>query len=164
LFLMFSFSCPAFAQHQHGGHSMPAMPGMEGEKKTESKMGNEESSIRTFLLEGEFKVSFSIMPMADHKKMLRDMKMKMDADPQATHHIAVTLADVRSNLPLMDAVVKMKVINPRGEDQIKVLDFTPAMNQFSADFVLSSKGKYQILILFKSGGKKRAAGFYYVLK
>ena len=54
------------------------------------------------------------MAMADHKKMLQDMKMKVEVDPQATHNIAVTLTDTRSNLPLNDAVVKMKII-PRKE-------------------------------------------------
>ncbi len=153
----------AVAQHQHGGHSMPGMPGMEGEKKTESSIGNEESQSRTFLLDG-VKAAFMIMAMADHKKMLQSMKMKIDVDPQATHNIAVTLADTRSNQPISDAAVKMKVINPQGKDQVKMLDFIMGMNQYAGDFTLSEKGKYQILILFKAGGQKRAAGFYYLLK
>ncbi len=161
---IFLSSRPSIAQHQHGGHSMPGMPGMEGEKKTESAIGNETSSSRTFLLEGSIKASFSIMAMAEHKKMLKDMKMKVEVDPQATHNIAVTLTDTRTNLPISDAVVKMKVIDPKGKDQIKPLDFTMAMNQYAGDFTLSEKGKYQILILFKSGGKKQAGGFYYLLK
>jgi hypothetical protein len=103
------------------------------------------------------------MDMAAHKKMLKEMKMKVEINPQATHNIAVVLTDTRTNQPVHDAIVKMKVINPKGEDQIKVPDFTPAMNQFSADFVLAEKGKYQILILFKSGDQKRAVGFYYFL-
>ena len=164
-FLLFAFFSPfsAIAQHQHGGTSMPGMPGMEGEKKMESNIGNEMSASRSFLVDG-VKASFSIMNMAEHKKMLKDMKMNLEVDPQATHNIAVTLTDTRTNLPLTDAVVKMKVIDPKGKDQIKLLDFTPAMNQYAGDFTLSEKGRYQILILFKSGGKKQAAGFYYGLK
>ena len=102
--------------------------------------------------------------MAEHKKMLKDMKMKAEVDPQATHNIAVTLTDTRSNLPVSDAVVKMKVIDPKGKEQIKLLDFIMGMNQYAGDFTLSEKGRYQILILFKAGGKKQAAGFYYALK
>ena len=151
----------AVAQHQHGG--MPGMPGMEGEKKGEATIGNETSTSRTFLL-GGVKASFSIMPMAEHKKMLKDMKMKVEVDPQATHNIAVTLTDTRSNQPINDAVVKMKVIDPKGKEQIKLLDFTLAMNQYSGDFALSEKGRYQILILFKAGGKKQSIGFYYQFK
>jgi hypothetical protein len=102
--------------------------------------------------------------MAEHKKMLKDMKMKVEVDPQATHNIAVTLTDTRSNLPISDAVVKMKVIDPKGKAQIKLLDFTAAMNQYAGDFTLPEKGRYQILILFKAGTQKQAAGFYYAMK
>jgi len=150
----------AMAQHQHGGH---AMPGMEGEQKMEPSLGKEDSSSRTFLLDG-IKAAFMIMGMADHKKMLQAMKMKMDVDPQATHNIAVTLTDTRSNQPIGDAAVKMKVIDPKGRDQVKMLDFIMGMNQYAGDFTLSEKGRYQILILFKAGGQKRAAGFNYLLK
>jgi hypothetical protein len=96
--------------------------------------------------------------------MLQDMKMKVEVDPQATHNIAVTLTDTVSNAPIGDAVVKMKVIPPRGNEQVKLLDFIQGMNQYAGDFSLKEKGKYQILILFKAGGKKQAAGFYYLLK
>jgi len=152
---------PAVAQHQHGG--MSGMAGMEGEKKSESALGQETSPNRSFLLEG-VKASFSIMAMAEHKKMLKDMKMKVEVDPQATHNIAVTLTDTRSNQPIKDAAVKMKVIGPKGKEEIKVLDPIPAMNQYAGDFTLREKGRYQIMILFKVGGQKRAAGFYYLLK
>jgi hypothetical protein len=161
LFLMLVFSFPAFAQHQHGGTPPPA----SGEaKKIESGVGLETSSSRTFLLEGHIKAAFSIMAMKEHKKMLQDMKMKIEVDPQATHNIAVTLSDTRTNLPITDAVVKMKVIEPKEGDQVKILEFIAGMNQYAGDFTLSGKGRYQILILFKARGKKEAAGFYYFLK
>jgi hypothetical protein len=151
-----------FSQHQHGQHG--GMAGAEGEKKAESTLGNETSSNRTFLLEGGVKAAFSIMAMPEHKKMLQDMKMKVDVDPQATHNIAVTLSDTRTNLPIADAVVKMKVIDPKGQGQVRLLDFIAGMNQYAGDFTLSGKGRYQVLILFKTGGKKQAGGFYYRLK
>jgi hypothetical protein len=163
LLLAVFFSPPAaFSQHQHGG--MSGMPGMEGEKKAEPKIGDEASPSRTFLLRGDIKAAFSIMAMAEHKKMLQDMKMKVEVDPQATHNIAVTLSDTRTNLPIADAVVKMKVIDPKGKDQVKLLDFIAGMSQYAGDFTLPGKGRYQVLILFKAGGKKEAAGFYYLLK
>jgi len=153
----------SIAQHQHGGQQAPGMAGMEGEKKGEVTIGNEASTSRTFLLDG-VKASFSIMNMAEHKKMLKDMKMNLEVDPQATHNIAVTLTDTRSNQPIIDAVVKMKVIAPKGKEQTKLLDFIMGMNQYAGDFTLSEKGRYQVLILFKAGGQKKAAGFYYLLK
>jgi len=163
LIAAFLFSLPSIAQHQHGGHSTPAQPGMESGKETAPSLGVETSSLRTILVDG-FKASFSILPMAEHKKMLKEMKMKVEGDPQATHNIAVILADTRSNRPIRDAVVKMKVIGPNGKEQVRLLDFIMGMNQYAGDFILSQQGRYQILILFKAGGGKQAAGFYYLLK
>jgi hypothetical protein len=158
LTVILSFS-PAIGQH--AGHQMPAP---SGEKKEGAPPGSEESPSRAFLLEGNIKASFSIMAMAEHKKMLKDMKMKVEVDLQATHNIVVTLTDTRSNLPIGDLVVKMKVIDPKGKEQVKLLDAIPAMNQYGQNFDLTEKGRYQVLILFRNGGKKTAAGFYYRLK
>jgi hypothetical protein len=76
----------------------------------------------------------------------------------------VTLTDTRDNQPVLQAVVKMKVVSPKGKDQIKILDAIPAMNQYGQDFSLTEKGRYQVLILFRNGGKKIGAGFYYRLR
>lgn len=150
---------PSAAQHSHHSDA-----GTGTEKKVPPSAKPETSSTRAFLLEGGIKAVFSIAPMAEHKKMLQAMKMKVEVDPQATHNIAVTLTDTRSNQPIKDAVVKMKVIAPKGKEEIKVLDPIPAMNQYAGDFTLGEKGRYQILILFKAGGQRKAAGFYYLLK
>ena len=148
IFCLFTFISMSFAQHSHGGMSMGTPMKME---------------TKDVIVEG-VKVSFQMMANDEHKKMLKDMKMKVEVDPQATHDIAVTLTDTRSNQPLNDAVVKMKVIGPNGKDQMKLLDFIAGMNQYDGDFTLPEKGRYQILILFQAGGKKQAAGFYYLLK
>ena len=58
----------------------------------------------------------------------------------------------------------MKLIDPRGKEQVKLLDAIPAMNQYGQDFTLAEKGRYQILIRFQRWDKKGAAGFYYLLK
>ena len=150
---------PSAAQHSHHPGA-----GAGQEKKVPPSAEPETSSTRAFLLEGGIKAVFSIAPMAEHKKMLKDMKMKVEVDPQATHNIAVTLTDTRSNQPVLNAVVKMKVISPQGKEQVKLLDAIPAMNQYGQDFDLREKGRYQVLILFRNGGKKTAAGFYYRLK
>ncbi len=96
--------------------------------------------------------------------MFHDMKMKGEVDPKATHNIAVILTDTRSNQPIHDGVVKMKVISPQGKEEIRLLDSIPAMKQFAGDFTLNEKGRYQILILIRRAGQDRAAGFYYLKK
>jgi hypothetical protein len=152
---------PIWAQHQHGPAQAPAAG---GEQKAESRTGDETSLIRVFILDGRVKAQFAITPMAAHKKMLREMKMKVEPDPRATHNIAVTLISAGTNLPVNEAVVKMKVISPAGREEVKLLDQIPAMKQYSGDFALAEKGRYQILILFKADGKKQAGGFYYRLE
>ena len=67
-----------------------------------------------------------------------------------------------SMLPL-EAAAKMKVVSPGGKEEVKMLDRIPAMNRHSGDFTLAEKGRYQILLLFKAGNRKTAAGFYYRL-
>jgi hypothetical protein len=152
-----------WAQHQHGSHQTGG-PASGGEKKAEASIGNESSPTRTFILTGSVKASFSILPMDSYKKMLQEMKMKFEVDPQSTHNISVSLTDTRSNLSLNEEIVKMKVISPQGKEQTKILDQIPAMNQYTGEFTMAEKGRYQILLLFKSGGEKKAVGFYYRLK
>lgn len=157
--LIWFLPLPSAAQHSHQEGA-----GAGQEKKAPPSAEPETSSTRAFLLEGGIKAVFSIAPMAEHKKMLQAMKMKVEVNPRATHNVAVSLTDTRANQPVLNAVVKMKVISPQGKEQVQLLDAIPAMNQYGQDFDLTEKGRYQVLILFRNGGKKTAAGFYYRLK
>ncbi len=142
---LFLLSSLAFAQHQHGGMSMG------GSMKMESK---------DLLVEG-VKVSFSVMANGEHQKMLKDMKMKEDIEPGTTHNIEVTLKDVKTQKEITDAQVTMKVVDPKGKDQVKPLKFEEMMKTYDGFFNMPEKGKYQIMVLFKVGEKKRTAGVYW---
>jgi hypothetical protein len=137
----------ALAQHGHGGMSTGGM-------KMETK---------DVLLEGT-KISFMVMANADHKKMLADMKMKEDIEPGTTHNITVVLKDEKSQKEITNAQVTMKVVDPKGKDQIKTLKYDGEMKSYDAYFNLPEKGRYQIMILFKVGDQKKTAGIYYDLK
>ncbi len=141
------FSSLALAQHSHGGMTGGAM-------KMETK---------DVLVEG-VKVSFMVMGNAEHKKMLQDMKMKEDIEPGTTHNITVTLKDERTQKEVTDAQVTMKVVDPKGKDQIKPLKYEETMKSYDAYFNLPEKGKYQVMILFKVGDQKKTAGIYYDIK
>ena len=141
LFVLSSF---AFAQHQHGGMSSGGM-------KMESK---------DVLVEG-VKVSFMVMANEDHKKMLKDMNMKEDIEPGSTHNITVTLKDEKTQKEITDAQVTMKVVDPKGKDQIKPLKYEGMMKSYDGYFNLPEKGKYQIMVLLKVGDRKRTAGVYW---
>jgi len=138
----------SFAQHQHGGMSMG----------TPMKMDTKE-----VLVEG-VKVTFQMMANDEHRKMLKDMKMKEDIEPGTTHNITVTLKDEKTQKEITNAQVNMKVVDPKGKDQIKALKYEDMMKSYDAYFNLPEKGKYQVMVLFKVGDQKKTAGIYYELK
>jgi len=143
----FFLSSVSLAQHGHGGMSGGSM-----------KMDTKE-----VLVEG-VKVVFQIMPNQEHQKMLKDMKMKENVEAGTTHNITVTLKDEKIQKEITDAQINMKVVDPKGKDQVKALKYEEAMKSYDAYFNLSEKGKYQVMMLFKIGDQKRTAGIYYELK
>jgi hypothetical protein len=147
---VFSFSTfvsAPLAQHSHGGMSGGSM-----------KMDTKE-----VLVEGT-KVTFQIMANDEHQKMLKDMKMKEVIEPGTTHNITVTLKDEKTKKEVTDAQISMKVVDPKGKDQIKPLKYEGDMKSYDAYFNLPERGKYQIMILAKVGEKKTTAGIYYEIK
>jgi len=145
---LFLFSSSSLAQHGHGGMSTGTSMKME---------------TKEVIVEG-VKVVFQIMSNEEHKKMLKEMKMKEDIEPGTTHNITVTLKDEKTQKEITDAQVMMKVIDPKGKDQIKNLKYEKDMKSYDAYFNLPERGKYQIILLFKYGEQKRTAGIYYEIK
>ena len=145
---LFVLQSVSLAQHSHGGMSMG------GSMKMETK---------EVLVEG-VKVTFQMMANEEHRKMLKDMKMKEDIEPGTTHNITVTLKDGKGQKEITNAQVNMKVVDPKGRDQIKPLKYEGEMKSYDAYFNLPEKGKYQVMILFKIGDQKKTAGIYYDLK
>jgi hypothetical protein len=145
-FLVFPTASPA----QHGGHG-----GMGG---STMKMDTKE-----VLVEG-VKVTFQLMANDEHQKMLKDMKMKEEVEPGTTHNITVLLKDEKTQKEITGATVSMKVVDPKGKDQMKPLKYEDAMKSYDGYFNMKEKGKYQVMILFKAGDKKSTAGIYYEVK
>jgi len=143
-FLLVSLSS---AQHSHGGMSGSAM-----------KM-----DTREVLVEGT-KVTFQIMANAEHQKMLKDMKMKEEIEVGTSHNITVMLKDEKTQKEITNAEITMKVVDPKGKDQIKVLKYEKDMKSYDAYFNLPEKGKYQVMVLVKQGEQKKTAGIYYDVK
>jgi hypothetical protein len=118
---------------------------------------------REVLVEG-VKVTFQIMANEEHKKMLKDMKMEEDVEGGTTHNFTVTLKDEKTQKEIADAQVTMKVVDPKGKDQIKQLKYEEMMKSYDAYFNLPDKGKYQVMVLVKNGDQKIPAGIYYEIK
>jgi hypothetical protein len=144
---LFALTSLSFAQHGHGGMGSSSM-----------KM-----DTREVLVEG-VKVTFQIMANEEHKKMLKDMKMKEDPEAGTTHNFTVTLKDEKTQKEIADAQVTMKVVDPKGKDQIKELKYEGMMKSYDAYFSLPEKGKYQVIVLVKKGDQKIPAGIYYEIK
>jgi hypothetical protein len=145
---LFVLPSVSLTQHSHGGMSTG----------TPMKM-----DTREVIVEG-VKLTFQIMANDEHKKMLKEMKMKEDVEQGTTHNITLILKDDKTQKEITDAQINMKVVDPKGKDQIKTLKYEGEMKSYDAYFNLSEKGKYQVLVLFKVGEKKRTAGIYYDLK
>jgi hypothetical protein len=135
---------------QHGGHGGMGSSAMKME-------------TREVLAEG-VKMTFQIMANDEHRKMLKEMKMKEDVEPGTTHNITLTLKDEKTQKEITDAQVSLKVIDPKGKDQIKEMKYEGAMKSFDAYFALPDKGKYQVIVLVKRGDHKMPAGIFYELK
>jgi hypothetical protein len=125
--------------------------------------GSMKMETKDVLVEG-VKVSFMVMANESHKKMLKDMKMKEDIEPGTTHNITVILKDDKTQKEITDAQINMKVVDPKGKDQVKALKYEGEMKSYDAYFNLPTKGKYQVLVLFKIGEKKGTAGINYEVK
>lgn len=125
--------------------------------------GSMKMDTREVLVEG-VKVTFQIMANAEHRKMLKDMKMKDDIEAGTTHNITVVLTDQSTQKEITDAAVSMKVVDPKGKDQIKNLKYETSMKSYDTYFNLPEKGKYELLVLIKAGDQKKTAGIYYELK
>ena len=143
---LFIFVSAPLAQHSHGGAG------------TQMKMDTKE-----VLVEG-VKVTFHIMANDEHQKMLKDMKMEEVIAPGTTHNITVILKDDKTQKEITGAQINMKVVDPKGKDQIKALKYENMMKSYDTYFNLPEKGKYQVMILFKIGDQKRTAGIYYEVK
>lgn len=139
---------PSFSAAQHG----------HGSAGTTMKM-----DTREVLVEG-VKVTFRVMANAEHAKMLKEMKMKDDIEAGTTHNVTVVLTDQASQKEITDAAVSMKVVDPKGKDQIKSLKYESSMKSYDGYFNMPQKGKYELLVLIKAGDQKKTAGTYYELK
>ena len=80
-----------------------------------------------------------------------------------THHIMVTFTDAKSGKPLTEGEVKLKVMGPEKNEQLKNL--MKMGEGFGANFSMAKKGKYGVMCKFKmKDGKVRTAKFWYTVK
>ena len=88
---------------------------------------------------------------------LASMNMK---DPEgATHHVMVRFFDDAANRQLKTVAGRIKVIGPDGKEQVGTLkDYS---GTYAANVTFDREGKYGVICLFKTEGKKHLVKFWY---
>jgi hypothetical protein len=106
------------------------------------------------------KATFTIQTMADAMKA---MGMELPKGVKETHHISLTLKDVKSGKAITEGQATIKVQGPDKKQETK--DLMAMHGHFGADFDMSKKGKYGVMCKFKTAdGIERPAKFWYTVK
>jgi len=106
------------------------------------------------------KATFTIQTMADAMKA---MGMEMPKGVKETHHISLSLTDVKSGKALTEGQATVKLQAPDKKEQTKEL--MGMHGHFGADFGMARKGKYGVMCKFKTAdGIERPAKFWYTVK
>jgi len=133
------------ADTTHEGHGQTHMPAMTTKEHT-----GQTGTFEHTMIEKNIRAEFQIMSLAS-------MNMK---DPNgATHHVMVKLFHDSANHPIKDAVGKVKVIEPNGNEQINSLKNYNGI--FAANFTFKKTGKYGVMCLVKVGEEKYLFKFWY---
>jgi hypothetical protein len=149
-FAMFLIICSVMpnmtiADTTHERHGQTQMPAMT----TKGHTGHT-GTLEHTMIEKNIRAEFQIMSLAS-------MNMK---DPNgATHHLMVKLFHDSANHPIKDAVGKVKVIEPNGNEQINSLKNYNGI--YAANFKFIEKGKYGVICLINIDGKKHLFKFWY---
>ncbi|MEA1946617.1 MAG: hypothetical protein U9N83_04870 [Thermodesulfobacteriota bacterium] len=149
-FTMFLIICSimpnmTIADTTHERHIQTHMPAMTTKGHT-----GPTGTFEHTMIEKNIRAEFQIMSLAS-------MNMK---DPNGdSHHVMVKLFDDSANYPIKDAVGKVKVIEPNGNEQINSLKNYNGI--FAANFSFKKTGKYGVICLVKVGEEKYLFKFWY---
>lgn len=133
------------ADTTHEGHGQTHMPAM-------TTKGNTGPT-------GTFKYQAVVKHIRAELQIMSLASMNMKDPNGATHHVMVKLFDDSANHPIKNAVGKVKVIDPKGNEQINSLKNYNGI--FAANFSFKKTGKYGVICLVKVGEEKYLFKFWY---
>lgn len=144
-------AAPAAAGEGHHADSHPAGNGHGATHGMESEASM--AGMHTFkyqaVVDG-IRAEFQVMSLA---------RMNMTDPEGRTHHIMVKLVREGEDLPMADAIGKIKVIAPDKKEQTGSLkrygDF------LAANFSFEAPGKYGVICLFVEDGRRHVVKFWY---
>ncbi len=151
-------SLPAMAQHDHGAHGGH---GGHGGGAQGAPAGQQEPALKmtsTDVFADGLQATFMVMRNEMHRGMLAQMKMKDDVEPGTTHDVMVLLRDEKTGREFTDLRVTLKVVGPDDQEQVKPGNYKSMMRTYDTYFKLKEPGRYQIFVLFETGGQKRVIG------
>jgi hypothetical protein len=125
---------------------------MDAKKSMDHDMDHNGHFMHTMMVEG-IHSEFQIMS-------LKSMNMK-DSDGK-THHIMVKMYAADKEQPIKNAIGKIKVIAPDGNEQVSSLKNYSGI--LAANFSFPQKGKYGVILLSKIDDHKRVFKFHYTHK
>lgn len=106
------------------------------------------------------KAVFTVQTM---KEAMKAMGMKMPKGVKETHHVSLSLQDMKDNSAITSGEARIKVIGPDKSEQVKEL--AGMHGHFGADIQMSAKGRYGIISKFKTADAKvRQVKFWYQVK
>jgi uncharacterized GH25 family protein len=141
---------PAMAGAMNMGHGDMQETGKAADMKSMADMKTAGTFSHAEVSDG-VRAEFQVMSLAS-------MNMK---DPDGkTHHIMVTFFNDATNEQIPGPTIgKIKLIEPSGAEQLQGL--TNYNGIYAANFTIDQPGKYGVICMFKTEGKKRLVKFWY---
>ena len=154
LLTLFIFAMPA--PHSYAGD--------DGQIKEKGMPMPEGVDMHDLEIDG-YKATFHIMNMPVYHKLMKSMGMKhSQMEGGTSHHVMVKILDNKEKM-LSAAVVKIRVVDPRGNSREKALKpMKGNLGQYGADFKMIHRGKYRITAEFKASGKMHRGSYTYEMK
>ena len=145
------------AMQDHDSHGSSVEKSMQTDKETDhSAHGGDMASSAS---DGTFKHHASMDGMNADFQVMSLASMNMTSDKGETHHIMVNLAKADGGEPIKNAVGKIKVIGPDGQEQVSPLKNYSGI--LAANFTFKDPGKYGVICLVKDEEKKHVFKFWY---
>ncbi len=86
------------------------------------------------------------------------MNLPDPVEPGTTHNVTVMLFEAATRRPVTAAAVGMKIVDPKGGEQIRQLAYHEGLKGYEGYFRFPEKGTYELLVLVRIGEERKTAG------
>ena len=146
-------AAPAAAMQGHDSHGSA-----QSQEKAADSSGDH-GGHGTDMHGGTFKHEDTVDGMHATFEVMSLASMNMTSDKGDTHHIMVNLSEAEGGEPVTEAIGKIKVIGPDGQEQISALQNYSGI--LAANFTFAEAGKYGVICLVQHQAQQRVFKFWY---